>query len=76
MKENSTTTELHKIAAELEGAYYKLLGICVDNFLCDTCPLYDNSMENEFGTKCLDNLLYKYSIKLKRVANTLEEKGE
>lgn len=76
MIENETTKALRETSVILEEAYYKLVSVCSDNFLCDTCPLYDDTITNEFGTKCLNNLLYKYSVKLSRIANIFEEKGE
>ena len=76
MVENGKAKALYETAVKLEEAYDKSLCICFDNFLCDTCPFYDSHMVNEFGVKCFGNLLYQYTVKLRKSAIILEEKGE
>ena len=76
MKENSTATVLREIGEELSSAYNKSLRLCLDELKCETCPISNKNMKQYFGTECLGPLLLHYSVKLRWLANTLEEKGE
>ena len=76
MEEISGDILLGEISRELNSAYHKSLRICLFNHKCKTCPLYDERMENEYGTKCLAFLMSVCSVKLSQIASNLEEKGE
>lgn len=76
MEEVSSDILLGEISRELHSAYHKSLRVCLFNLKCKTCPLYDESMENKYDTKCLAFLIGNCSLKLMQIANNLEEKGE
>lgn len=76
MEEISSDILLCEISRELHSAYHKSLRVCLLNLKCKTCPLYDERMENKYGTKCLALLIGKCSGKLMKIAYNLEEKGE
>ena len=76
MEEVSRNILLGEISGELHSAYQKSLRVCLFNCKCKTCPLYDESMENKYDTKCFGFLIDIYSEKLMEIANSLEEKGE
>ena len=76
MEEISSDILLREISEELYSAHHKALRVCLFNLKCKTCPLYDEGMENEFGTKCLAFLMSVCSAKLSQIVSNLEEKGE
>ena len=76
MEEISSDILLGEISSELHNAYHKSLRLCLDNLKCENCPLYDEHMENKYGTKCLAFLMSVCSVKLSQIANNLEVKGE
>ena len=76
MEENSADLLIGEINTELHNAYHKSLRLCLHNLKCETCPPYDEHMENKYGTKCLAFLMSVCSVKLSQITNNLEEKGE
>lgn len=76
MEEASSVILLGEISRELHSAYQKSLSICLLNRKCKTCPFYDESIENKYGTKCFGFLIGIYSEKLMQIAGNFEEKGE
>lgn len=76
MEEISSDILLGEISRELHSAFHKSLRVCLFNRKCKTCPLYDESMKNKYGTKCLAFLIGNCSLKLMQTAYGLEEKGE
>ena len=76
MEEISSDILLGEISRELNSAYHKSLRVCLFNLKCQTCPLHDEHMENEYGTKCLAFLMSVCSVKLSQIVNNIEEKGE
>lgn len=75
MEENSSDILLGEISRELHSAYRKSLRVCLFNLKCQTCPLYDEHMENKYGTKCLAFLIGACSVRLTQIAGNYEEKG-
>lgn len=76
MEEISSDILLDEIIRELHSAYHKSLSVCVFNLKCKTCPLYDESMKNKYGKKCLALLIGDCVVKLMQITGSLEEKGE
>ena len=76
MEEISSDILLGEISRELHSAYHKSLRVCLFNLKCQTCPLYDEQMENKYGTKCMAFLMSVCSVKLSQIVNNIEEKGE
>lgn len=76
MEEVSSDILLDEISRELHSAYHKALRVCLLNLKCKTCPLHDERMKNEYGTKCWAFLIGNCSTKLMQIAYNLEEKGE
>ena len=76
MEEIRSDILIGEISTELNNAYHKSLRLCLGNHNCKNCPLYDEHMENKYGTKCMAFLMSVCSVKLSQIANNLKAKGE
>ena len=76
MDDKAYASFLNEIRDFLIRAHYKSLKICNRNFVCCSCPFYDEKMENSYDTRCFPILLADYAAKLSQAAKDLEEKGE